>query len=334
MKVAVLADRMDDLDSAAVGAALARGFAAHAQVAVVPLAAGGLGLAQAVAQLAGGQVVTDGVRWRVSTAQLLLIGIDQPGPRGWLPSLDSAEFGQWVAECLADSDATPVVLDLTGLRAHDGGAGLLAAAGERLSTRELIGVVDAAELSLPASGIGGGLARRAFAATVDVATLLSADAALSAYADGLRPGLATVPGSGAAGTCALAVLGAGGRLTSGTQLCADLAGVARTLPAADLVVTACGELSALDRGGPVVAVVAEWAEQQQKPCILFSTGTGLSRRELRTLGMESLHLVEQPPTSEQLTTAAARIAAGWLPGPGSADVDSTRSEPRKEISEI
>jgi len=81
------------------------------------------------------------------------------------------------------------------------------------------------------------------------------------------------------------------------------------------VVTGCTELSALDRGGPVVQAVAGWADEAERPCVLFTTGAGLARRELRTLGLEAAHLLPAgPPTPDGLTATAARIAAGWVPG--------------------
>ena len=85
------------------------------------------------------------------------------------------------------------------------------------------------------------------------------------------------------------------------------------LAAADLVVTGCSELSALDRGGPVVSAVTGWAADAQLPCVLFTTGAGLARRELRTLGLEAAHLLASATPSEaDLTAAAARIATGWV----------------------
>ena len=304
LRVVVATDRIGHLDSLAAGTAVARGFAEHAAVAVVPLAAGGPDLASAVAALTGAEAEVERDRWCVRTPGLSLCGQRDADP-------DSAGFGRWVAACAGD--APRVVLDLTGLNAQDGGAGLLAAARSVLEGRRLVGVVAADELALPATGIGGGLAKRAFADRVDVADLLRADAALVAWADRLAPGLATAPGGGAAGTTALAVLALGGELVSGTQFCHRQAGLGGTLAAADLVVTGCSELSALDRGGPVVSAVTGWAADAQLPCVLFTTGAGLARRELRTLGLEAAHLLASATPSEaDLTAAAARIATGWV----------------------
>ena len=313
LRVAVVCGRIGDLDPVAAGTALARGIAPHAQVALAPVAAGGPDLAAAVAALTGGEVETDGPGWLVRWPGAVLLGYGQPDAPSWAPGATTRDVGDWIAAGVGDAEN--VVLDLTGVTAHDGGEGLLAAAGAVLAGRDLVGLIAPDERDLPATGIGGGLARRAFAGRVDIAELLAADAVLAARAASLGDGLATAPGGGAAGGCGLVILAAGGKLMSGTQFCHQLAGLADTIARADLVVTGCTELSALDRGGPVVQAVAGWADEAERPCVLFTTGAGLARRELRTLGLEAAHLLPPgPPTPQALTATAARIAAGWVPG--------------------
>lgn len=311
LRVAVVTGRIGDLDPVWAGEALGRGFAQRGQVAVVPVATGGPDLAVAVGSLWDADPDLADDRWLVRAPGRLLLGLRQRPVPDWAPQASTADLGEWVAETVRPDDEQ-VVLDLTGVTAHDGGAGLLAAAAGTLAGRDLLGVVAADELELPATGIGGGLARRAFAARIDVAELLAADAVLGERARALGDGLDVAPGGGAAGGCGLAVLASGGRLVSGTQFCHLQAGLERTLRAADLVVTGCTELTALDRGGPVVAAVAEWAEAAQRPCVLVTTGAGLARRELRTMGIEAAHLLPAPPTADGLTALAARIAAGWF----------------------
>jgi glycerate kinase len=284
-------------------------------VALAPVAAGGPDLASAVAALTGGELHTQGRGWLVRWPGAVLVGYAQPEAPSWAPGATTGDVGEWIAASVGG--AQRVVLDLTGVTAHDGGTGLLATAGAALAGRELVGLVAADELDLPATGIGGGLARRAFAGRVDVGELLAADAVLAARAGSLGEGLATARGGGAAGGSGLVVLAGGGTLSTGTQFCRQLADLAGTLARADLVVTGCTELSALDRGGPVVQAVAEWAAEAERPCILFTTGAGMARRELRTFGLEAAHLLPPgPPTADGLTATAARIAAGWVPGVG------------------
>jgi glycerate kinase len=314
LKAAVVTGRIGGLDPVEAGAALGRGLAGHAQVAVVPVAAGGPDLATAVGALWGVEPLLSADGWVVRGPGAVLLGLQQSPVPDWAPAATTADLGEWVAANLRPDDAQ-VVLDLTGVTAHDGGAGLLERAGAVLAGRDLLGLVDSTELDLPATGIGGGLARRAFAARLDIAELLGADAALAARARALGDGLDVVPGGGAAGGCGLAVLASGGRMLAATQFCHREADLDRTLAAADVVVTGCAELSALDRGGPVVTAVAEWAEAAQRPCLLVTGGAGLARRELRTLGIEAAHLLPPgPPTAAGLTAVAGRIAAGWVSG--------------------
>ncbi len=336
LRVAVVTGRVGELDPARAAAALADGFARTAQVAAVPVAAGGPDLAAAVAALWG---VEPGFwfrhpgpipsadrpatpdRWVVRAPGRLLVGLAQPAAPPWAPEATTTDLGRWVAETVGPGDEE-VVLDLTGVTAHDAGAGLLEAVGGVLAGRDLTAVVPADELALPATGIGGGLARRAFAAKLDVAELLAADALLAARVRTLGDGLATAPGGGAAGGCGLAVLASGGRLVAATQFCHSEAGLEPTLRLADLVVTGCTELSALDRGGPVVSAVAGWAEQAERPCLLVTGGSGLARRELRTLGIEAAHLLPAGPvTPEALADVANRIGTGWVSGRAGARID-------------
>lgn len=336
-RVLVACDGIGGLDSAAAGAALASGFAQVADVAVLPLASGGRQLAAALSCLTGAQVHSEGSGWWLAAGERLCIGFGQPQRPGWHPEASTRDVGEWILLCLAARSEPTVVLDLTGVTAHDGGAGLVAAAGSALAGRRLLGLVPAAELDLPATGAIGMLARRAHGAGVDLADLLTADRVLRAWAVELagkaelagrgEPGaaagtdLGVAPGSGAAGGTGLAVLAMGGELSSPTQYCYSLAGAERTFRTADLVVTGCTEMSALDRGGAVVSAVATWADQAERPCIAFTTGTALARRELRTFGLEEAHPVPVPVTPDGLSAAAVRIAHSWFPGRPEQDVD-------------
>lgn len=309
LRVVVATDRIGSLDSLAAGTALARGFAEHAAVAVVPLASGGPDLAMAVAALVGAQPVVERDRWSVQTSELALFGQRDADP-------DSAGFGRWATANLGD--ARTVVLDLTGLGAADGGAGLLEEARDALAGREVIGIVDADDLELPATGINSGHAKRAYAAGADIADVLAADARLRAWADSLGEGLATRPGGGAAGGVALAVLGLNGRIATGQHYCHERASLGQTMVASDLVVTGTTSIGALERGGPVVAQVAAWAGESLRPCLAFTTGDALSRRELRTFGIEAAYSLDPEPTADQLAALAARVASGWA-GAAAAD---------------
>ena len=296
--MAVVCGRIGDLDPVAAGTALARGIAAHAQVALAPVAAGGPDLAVAVAALTGGEAADRGTGLagplagcradRLHASRRRRPGRRRPRPPTWgsgsLPASVTRN-----GSCSTSPASRPTTA----------GRACSRAAGAALAGRELVGLVAADELDLPATGIGGGLARRAFAGRVDVAELLAADAVLAARAASLGDGLATAPGGGAAGGC-----GARGpcqrrRAEHRYAVLPPPRGPRRERCAkADLVVTGCTELSALDRGGPVVQAVAGWADEAERPCVLFTTGAGLARRELRTLGLEAAHLLPPgPPTA-------------------------------------
>jgi len=318
-RVLVACDRIGGLHSATAGRAVASGFAAVADVAVLPLAAGGPDLATALAGLLPGTVHREGPGWWLATSDTIVVGFGQPSRPSWAPDATTRDLGDWLRLALDGRDQPRVVLDLTGVTAHDAGAGLVAAGGVPAG-RELVGLVPAAELGLPATGAVGMLARRAHGAGLELAGLLAADAGLRDWIDAEAPGLGSVPGSGAAGGAALVVLAHGGHLMSATQFCYRIADAGRTVRAADLVVTGCTELSALDRGGEVVSAVAEWAAEAQRPCIAFTTGTSLSSREVRTFGLESAHPLPDPVTLDGVQTVAARIAGGWFPARGWRDV--------------
>jgi len=319
-RVLVASDRIGPLDSAAAGGAIASGFAGVADVAVVPLASGGRDLAVALAAVLHTRVNGDGPGWWVETPEVIVAGFAQPSGAAWRPAASTSDVGEWVRQVLDGRDQPHVVLDLTGVTAHDAGVGLQEVAGDILAGRRLDGLVPSPELELPATGATGMLARRAHGAGVDLAELLAADARLRDWVAVHAPGLGSVPGSGAAGGTALAVLAGGGELLTATQFCYRLAGLGTTVRAADLVVTGCTDLSAIDRGGEVVSAVAGWADEAERPCIAFTTGTGLSRRELRTFGLEAAHAVDVPVAASSLEAVAARIAAGWFPGRAAADV--------------
>lgn len=307
----VACDRIGALSSAGAGTAIGRGLAEYAEVAVVPLAIGGLELAEAIAALSGTSVQTDGPGWWVESTSEVVIGWAQNAD-GWDPTATTEDFGRWVAAVAAMHPARPVSLDLTGITAIDGGAGLLAQAGDVLAGRLVAAIVAPDELLLPATGLQGVVATRGYAAGRSVAEVLAADTAMQRHADRLGAGLATAAGGGAAGGSGLVALHLEGRLLSGPQYCHFLAGLEATLAAAELVVTGCSALSALDRGGPVVAAVAEWAEQAQKPCVAFAGGQELSRREVRTFGLEAMHPLPADPDAAALTAAAVRLGRSWF----------------------
>lgn len=328
MRILVCSDRIGALSSAEAGAALARAFvgaAPHAQVAVVPMGATGEDLAGALAALGDDSAVVFG---EAAAA---------PAGPGVPVTASSASWGRLLAAALADRPRR-VVLDLTGLHTHDGGAGILGALGATANVRldagvaaldglttldlgpartllgetELVAVVPGDQLDDMLLGLRGVTARRTHLAGIaDPATMLATDAALGRLAE--LAGVPDAPGLGAAGGAPLAVMALGGWLTTGPALVTQAASLERTARMADVVVTGCDELDAVTRGGPVVTEVVAVAERAQRPCAVVAGEVSVSGREMRTFGIESAHGLGLPPaaTASDVTRAAEGAAISW-----------------------
>lgn len=337
LRVVVASDAIEPLDSRQAGVAIARGWADHAQVAVVPLAESGPQLGRALAALLGGEPEVTPEGWFLRASGTLAVGSVVPAAEpGWEPAASSADFGAWLTRCLGTGPVPDrLVVDLTTVTALDGGSGLLGALGatasgglanglaglatvgevtlaalrERFAGTEIIGVISPEETDLGLLGLQGAVSRRGFAVRLDPAELLAAEAAMAAWLTSL--GVDDGPGTGAAGGAAAAVRALGGRVLPGTRLCAELAGLARTLSRADVVVTGCTSFDIGNRGGRVVRFVAELAVDAQRPCLVFARESSLSRREMRTFGVEAAHACEPGPLPEALTAASVRVARGW-----------------------
>ncbi len=306
MRVLICTDSIGGCSSAEAGAALGRAFVAArpgVQVAVVPMASGGAGLAEALASLGDDSVV---------------VGVAD------------------VAGALA-SRPRRIVLDLTASRSIDGGAGLLAALGAAadapldegpdawgelsrvdltaarrlLGGTELVAVVPSAELADLLLGLRGVTARRGFGSGTPTADLIATDAALGRLAAAL--GVPDAPGVGAAGGAALAVIALGGWITTGPALCAQAAGLERTASSADVLVTGCDALDFVARGGDVVGEVASIAGRVLRPCVAVAREVAVSGRELRTFGVESAHPLGGGAelSASELTQRARTVAASW-----------------------
>lgn len=327
MRLLICTDRIGALASVDAGAALGRAFVAArpgVEVAVVPMASGGEGLAAALAQLGDDAVV-----------------VTEPGPAaepvaGIDPWSTSLAIGRRLADALAERPRRAVV-DLTGVRAHDGGAGILAALGATadvaldagvgglagitrldlaparalVGDTELVAVVDPGELGDLLLGLRGLTARRGHAAGVDPALMLGTDASLGALA-GLA-GVQDAPGMGAAGGALVALTALGAWFTAGPALCAQVAQLERTASVADVIVTGTDTLDFVRRGGPVVGEATAVAERTLRPCVVVARTVDVSARELRTFGVEVAYPVGGDPDldADGLTRRAAGVASSW-----------------------
>lgn len=327
MRVVVATAAFAQLSPATTGAALARAWAGlGAEVAVVPLGDAGAGFATAWDELTGGRCVVG-------------------APGGPPPSglqLHSSSFPTGELLRAAPRSGDEVVVDLAGIHAHDGGAGLLAALGctadtpltsgvaalggittldlgparDWLAGRELLVAVPASEASAPLCGLRGITSVRGHAGGTDVQVLLETDQALVDLCAALgRPDLATAPGGGAAGGVGATVLALGGRVGSGPALIADRAHLAETIAASDLVVTGSDRLDFGTMGGDSVALVRELAAASLRPVIALARTNFISARELRTISIEAAHSLAASPDvlldADAITAAAAGVARSW-----------------------
>ena len=345
MRVLVATDRIGALTSAQAGAVLAGAWPAES-ASVIPIGEAGNGFSQAYADQRGLPLEVaagpDGVVALARSEDLLLVALELPGVvTGPIPYEASTELlGHTLQAALTESSAATVVVDLSGLDAHDGGAGFLGALGAvadaplhlgvsalsgvstldlapcraLLAGRELIGVVPSAEVSLPLLGLRGITARRGRAAGDDPARLVATDATLERLARLAGPEFANWPGTGACGGLGFAVLALGGRLTTGPALAFQTS----PAPPVDLVVTGCDRFDFASRGGGVVAAVAERAAQLLAPCIAIAGEVYVGAREMRTMGIEAAYAVREaagtPPalvSEPELAATVQRVARSW-----------------------
>ncbi|WP_300079674.1 glycerate kinase [Propioniciclava sp.] len=319
MRVLVCTDTIGALASYDAGAALGRAFRAaspEVQVAVVPMAASGQALADALAHLGD-----DAPLVRPASGERA-----QLEPAGTNP----------LAAVLA-THPRRVMVDLTDVEAQDGGAALLHDLGARadvpldegplgfaaltridlaparalVGDTELVVVVPAAQQGDLLLGLRGLTARRGHAAGTDPAVMLATDAALGRLAAVL--GQADAPGLGAAGGMPLALVALGAEITTGPALCARAAGLARSAAQADVIVTGSDVIDFARRGGPVVEEMAALAGRVLRPCVAAGREVHVSARELRTFGIESAHALGGEPdlTGTELTRRASGMAASW-----------------------
>jgi glycerate 2-kinase len=348
MRVLVASDAVGELGSLAAGRAIASGWA-DADVTVRPVGEAGEGFLTAFADQIGAATESthagDLVVTRAVAGPVGALGVHSSKAGSGIPyEASSMPLGAAAHELLANHRLSQLLLDLAGLRVHDGGAGLLAGLGARADVPldhgvrglagigaldlgparaavegvELIGVVPSAERSQPLLGLRGITSLRGRDAGIDPELMLGTDRTLEHFAALAVPGLAEADGAGAGGGLGFAVLALGGRLTTGPGLALGLAGLARR--SVDLVVTGCSVFDFAARGGGVVAAAAEAAGAALAPCIVVAGEVVIGAREMRTMGIEAAYgirdsAVDQPwppnVTADQLAAIARRVARSW-----------------------
>jgi glycerate 2-kinase len=303
---------------------------------------------------AAGEVLVVGDTGYVESAQACGLHLLDPAERD-PKATTSYGLGLLVAAAV-EAGVRRIVVGLGGSATNDAGAGMLAALGctpldgagralpygggalaavaaldgvPRLRQAEVIAATD---VDNPLTGIHG--ASNVFGpqkgATREDILLL--DAALTRFAEVLTalptcpPGLAGLPGAGAAGGLGAAILALGGRCESGIDLLGRLIGLGEAMDQADLVVTGEGSFDHQSLRGKVVAGVAGAARDRGLPCVVLAGRVSAGRREAAAVGVTEAHsLVDHfgggdsgeveamARPAEGLREIAARLAGQWNP---------------------
>jgi len=250
-----------------------------------------------------------------------------------------------------EAGARTVVIGLGGSATNDAGAGMLAAlgaapldehgqalpyGGAALAHAAALGgvpmtrgaaLVAATDVDNPLVGLHGAsnvYGPQKGASREDVLLL---DAALERFAGVLEkglatcpPGLAQLPGGGAAGGLGAAVLALGGRCESGIGLVTRMIRLEAALDAADLVITGEGSFDHQSLRGKVVAGVAGGARDRGVPCVVVAGRVSAGRREAANAGVTETHSLVDHFGSESeamarpadgLTEIAEKLARQW-----------------------
>jgi glycerate kinase len=248
---------------------------------------------------------------------VLIAAAVETGARRIVVGLGGSATNDGGAGMLAALGATPVAAN--GVALPHGGAALVSCAGlagtARLRGAEL---VVASDVDNPLTGIHGASAVYGPQKGADRDDVQVLDAALSNWAEvlerdvpGCPPGLALLPGGGAAGGLGAALLALGARREAGIALVRRLVGFDAAVEAAGLVVTGEGSFDFQSLRGKVVAGVAAAAAAQGVPCVVLAGRVSVGRRETAAAGVDaSYSLVEHAGSVETAMTDAAGVLSG------------------------
>lgn len=254
----------------------------------------------------------------VESAQAVGLHLLQPTERD---PLAATSYGLGVLLTAAvEAGAAEVVVGLGGSAVNDGGAGMLAALGATpLSAAGYAlpyggaALLDVARLAGPpalrgvrpvaATDVDNPLLGRYGASAVfgpqkgaSPAEVEVLEAALARFAEVLErdlptcpPGLARLPGAGAAGGLGAALLALGGRCESGIGLIHRLTGFDAALADCDLVITGEGSFDHQSLRGKVVSGVAAAARARGLPCVVVAGRVSVDQAEAAEAGIAACH---------------------------------------------
>jgi glycerate kinase len=232
-----------------------------------------------------------------------------------------------------------IVVGLGGSATNDGGAGLLAALGAApvsasgepiapgglaladcarlVGTPRPLSLTAASDVDSPLVGPRGATMVYGPQKGARPADLPALDAALGHFAaiverdlPGCPEGLATLPGSGAAGGLGAALLALGARRVSGFELVRSTSGLDAALDECDLVITGEGSFDEQSLRGKVVAGVAAAAAERAVPCLVLAGRVDVAEAAARAAGVSRAYsLVDELGSVEAaLSNAAAGLS--------------------------
>jgi glycerate kinase len=266
----------------------------------------------------------------------LAAGLELIAPEERDPSVTTSYGVGLLLAAAVESGATTVVVGLGGSATNDGGAGMLTALG--VVPRDAGGVplpyggaalaacaavdgvpalrgaelVIATDVDNPLVGLHGASAVYGPQKGATREQVLQLDQALGVFAavlerdlPGCPPGLALLPGAGAAGGMGAALLALGARREPGLRLVRTLVGLEAAFDAADLVVTGEGSFDFQSLRGKVVAGVAEAATERGLPCVVLAGQVHVGRREMAAAGVAAAYSLSEHAGSVAVAAADA-----------------------------
>jgi glycerate kinase len=243
----------------------------------------------------------------------------------------SGGVGELIAAAL-DAGARRIAVGLGGSSCTDGGRGLVealaaparsdgrssvASARTRLAGIELIAASD---VEHPLLGPMGAAAVFGPQKGADAETVRMLEHRLTEWAAELGPGIADLPGAGAAGGIGAALLALGARRESGAAVIAEHTHLADDVAAADLIITGEGRFDDQSLHGKVVSALAAGARQRGTPVLVLAGQVTLGADALAAAGITAAHSITEyagsveraiAEAADQLTGLAERTARGW-----------------------
>jgi glycerate kinase len=296
-----------------------------------------------------GEVLLDGPTAYLESAQACGLHLLTPPERN--PKITTSYGLGLLITAAVEAGAREVVIGLGGSAVNDAGAGMLAAldaapldaagyalpyGGAALTGCDRLGgtprlrdarLVAASDVDNPLTGLHGASSVYGPQKGATQEDVLLLDAALAHFAEvlerdipGCPPGLAELPGAGAAGGLGAAIFALGGRSEPGIALIRRISGLDAALDAADIVITGEGSFDHQSLRGKVVSGVAEAARDRALPCLVVAGRVTAGRRESAQIGVtataslvEHFGSVEEAMArpAEGLRAIAARLARQW-----------------------